>query len=185
MNIEPLPISGAYLISLNPIVDDRGYFVRSVDYQMLAKAGLTTQWLQENQSYSKRPFTIRGLHFQRPPAAETKLIQVVKGRLFDVLLDLRRSSTTYGQWFGMTLSEWSHQMLYIPRGCAHGFCTLEADTVIQYKVDTVYTPQLEGGIDYRDPTIAIDWPIPLGSSVIQSSKDKEGLRWSEFESPFV
>ena len=130
---------------------------------------------------SCRKGTIRGLHFQRPPYAETKLLRVVAGAVFDVMVDLRKSSETYGQWDSIELSSAAHNMVYIPRGFAHGFCTLTADTIVLYKVDAPYSPESEGGLKWDDETLNIGWPT---REPFLSSKDRLLSSLADLASPF-
>jgi len=158
MEIRPLKLPGTYEIILATRVDTRGYFMRTYDEAIFQEHGLQTQWVQENQSKSTTPFTLRGLHYQRPPHAEIKLIRVVAGAILDVFVDLRADSPTFGQWDSLHLSVDSYNMVYIPKGFAHGFCTLTPDTTVFYKVDSFYMPHYEGGLRWNDPTLNIQWP---------------------------
>jgi dTDP-4-dehydrorhamnose 3,5-epimerase len=158
MRIEPLQLSGTYLITFAPRRDERGYFLRVFDASIFAEHGLTTTWVQENQSLSNRKGLIRGLHFQRPPHAETKLVRVVVGDVFDVFVDLRRDSETFGKWAAVELSADAHNAVYIPKGFAHGFCTLSENTIVQYKMDAYHAPQSADGIRWNDETLEIAWP---------------------------
>jgi dTDP-4-dehydrorhamnose 3,5-epimerase len=182
MRIEPLTIPGSFLIHGEPRRDDRGYFMRTFDDGILAKAGLATTFVQENQSRSLEKHTIRGLHFQAPPHAETKLIRVAKGTLLDVFVDLRVGSPTYGKFEAIELSEDNLLQLWIPRGCAHGFCTLSRDVVIIYKVDSYYTPTAEGGLRWNDPSLEIPWPT---AAPILSEKDMKQPFLRDLKSPFL
>jgi dTDP-4-dehydrorhamnose 3,5-epimerase len=137
--------------------------------------------VQENQSVSTRRGVIRGLHFQRPPHEETKLVRVVTGRVWDVIVDLRARSRTYGRWEAVSLSAEAGNMLYVPRGFAHGFCTLTEEACVLYKVDSRYTPAAEGGLRWDDPQLAIPWPE---TSPIVSAKDLALPGWAGFESAF-
>ena len=181
MKITGLKIDGTYLIELNPIIDKRGYFVRTYDKTLFDENNLSKNWLQENQSLSKQIHTIRGMHFQKPPHAETKLIRVIEGKILDVFIDLRKSSKTYGQWDSVELSEDNNLCLYIPKGFAHGFCTLTEITKVCYKVDSIYHPESEGIISWNDPSIGINWPT---SNPFISDKDGNGSNFKNFTSPF-
>lgn len=172
MNIRPLQIHGAFEITLAPKGDTRGYFMRTYDRKIFEENKLVTGWVQENQSYSKEKFTLRGMHFQKPPHAETKLVRAVQGMVFDAFVDLRRSSPTYGKWGAVTLDAAKHNMVYIPKGCAHGYLTLSEDSVVTYKVDSAYAPEAEGGVMWNDPDVGIDWPLLPDVTLIQSDKDK-------------
>ncbi|CAN5544594.1 dTDP-4-dehydrorhamnose 3,5-epimerase [soil metagenome] len=181
MEIRPLRLDGTFEITLKPNGDARGYFMRSYDRLIFENAGLQTDWVQENQSLSRAPHTIRGLHYQRPPHAETKLVRVVCGAVLDVFVDLRRDSATYGQWDSVELAADRHNMAYIPRGFAHGFCTLTEEAVVQYKVDNAYAPDHENGILWNDPTIAINWP---SSEPVISDRDGKLQFFDDLISPF-
>lgn len=181
MDITPLPFDGAYLISHKPIKDYRGYFMRSYDHRIFFSHNINHQWVQENQSLSEKKYTIRGLHFQTSPASETKLVRVIKGSVFDVFVDLRKHSKTYGKWYGIELSDKNHKSLLIPKGCAHGFCTLQDNTIIAYKVDAEYSPDNERTLLYSDPDIGIEWPIQDGIDPIISEKDQNAVTLKNLE----
>jgi dTDP-4-dehydrorhamnose 3,5-epimerase len=181
VEITPLRLSGTYRIVPAPHDDERGYFMRVWDEQWARRHGLTTAWVQENQSLSRRKGIIRGLHFQRPPHAETKLVRVAAGAILDVFVDLRKSSQTYGQWDSLELSARNHRMVYIPRGFAHGFCTLTEEALVVYKVDAPYAPECEGGLRWDDGALRISWPA--GDHLV-SDKDKRLPSFEEFVSPF-
>jgi dTDP-4-dehydrorhamnose 3,5-epimerase len=176
MLITETKIAGAYEITLDPKGDQRGYFMRTYDRNVFGARGLQTQWVQENQSMSMQIHTVRGLHFQRPPHAETKLIRVLVGAILDVIVDLRAGSPTFGQHVAVELSAANQKCLYIPRGCAHGFCSLAAPATVHYKVDNFYAPEAEGGLLWSDPAIAIAWPT---ASPLVSAKDLQWPRLSE------
>jgi dTDP-4-dehydrorhamnose 3,5-epimerase len=181
MEITPLRLNGTYQIALAPHGDERGYFMRVWDEQLSRQHGLTTAWMQENQSLSRRKGIIRGLHFQRPPHAETKMIRVAAGAILDVFVDLRKGSHTYGQWDSVELSAQNHRGVYIPRGFAHGFCTLTEEALVVYKVDAYYAPESEGGIRWDDEVLQINWPT---RDPLVSEKDKRLPSFKEFVSPF-
>jgi dTDP-4-dehydrorhamnose 3,5-epimerase len=172
MHIRPLNIQGSFEITLAPRGDNRGYFMRAYDKKIFEENNLVTSWVQENQSYSKEKYTLRGMHFQKPPHAETKLVRAIAGVVFDAFVDLRKSSPTYGKWEAVTLDAAKHNMVYIPKGCAHGYLTLSEDSIVMYKVDAAYAPDAEGGVMWNDPDVAINWPIPKGTALTQSDKDK-------------
>jgi dTDP-4-dehydrorhamnose 3,5-epimerase len=182
MKIVPLRLSGTFEIIAAPIHDERGYFQRAYDQALMRELGLQTNWVQENQSFSARKHIIRGLHFQRPPSAETKLVRAVQGAVWDVFVDLRNDSPTYGQWDAIELAADMHNMVYIPRGFAHGFCTLTESCLVQYKVDSCYAPGLQGGLRWCDPTLDIDWPT---DSPLLSPRDRELGFFKDFVSPFL
>lgn len=159
MEIKSLRLQGTYEITMNPWHDTRGYFMRTYDEAIFREHGLTTCWVQENQSLSTRKGLIRGLHFQKPPYAETKLVRVVIGTVLDVFVDLRKSSNNYGQWDAIELSEENQKLVYIPKGFAHGFCTLTEKALVLYKVDAPYHPESEGGLRWNDESLGIHWPV--------------------------
>jgi dTDP-4-dehydrorhamnose 3,5-epimerase len=164
-------------------VDGRGWFSETFRETWLRDLGLGSQFLQENRSYSKKVGTLRGMHFQVPPAAQAKLITVLRGRILDVAIDLRRHSPTYGKFVSEELSAESGLQMYIPVGFAHGFLTLEDDVTVQYKVSDYYTPKLEIGIRWDDPDIGVPWPM-TGVDIILSDKDRQHPLLKEFSSPF-
>jgi dTDP-4-dehydrorhamnose 3,5-epimerase len=182
MHIQPLRLPGTYEITLAPRKDDRGYFMRVYDETIFRDHGLQTTWVQENQSRSTRKHTVRGLHFQAPPHAETKLVRVTRGAIFDVFVDLRRQSDTYGQWDAVELTEEKHNMVYIPKGFAHGFCSLTEDVIVIYRVDAYYAPAAEGGLFWQDPDVGIQWPT---TDVSLSEKDSKQPLLRDLASPFV
>lgn len=181
MHIRPLSLGGVFEIALEPRCDERGYFLRTYDEAISAQANLVTHWVQENQALSLRKGILRGLHFQKPPHTETKLIRVVRGAILDVFVDLRRSSPTFGQWAAVELSEDNYKAVYIPKGFAHGYCTLTEVSVVLYKVDTVYAPYAEGGIRWNDGDISILWPV---QHPITSAKDASLPLLRDFVTPF-
>jgi dTDP-4-dehydrorhamnose 3,5-epimerase len=158
MRFTPTPLEGAFLIDLEKRSDERGFFARLFCCEELAQQGLDGQFVQANNSLSKEKGTLRGMHYQLPPMAETKLIRCIQGSLYDVILDLRPLSKTFGMSFGAILSQTNRQMMYVPKGFAHGFMTLEPDTEILYLVSTPYAKDLERGIRWNDPQFKIAWP---------------------------
>jgi dTDP-4-dehydrorhamnose 3,5-epimerase len=181
MEIRQLRLGGTYEIQLDPRHDERGHFMRCYDEAIFREYGLATEWKQDNQSLSRRKGVIRGLHFQLPPHAETKLVRVVTGEILDVFVDLRKGSCTYGQWDARTLSEANSRMVYVPKGFAHGFCTLTDIAIVQYKVDEYYVPQAEGGIRWDDKTLDIEWPA--GEHIL-SERDRSLPLMADLASPF-
>ena len=159
MEIKPLRLLGTYEILLELRHDERGYFLRTYDEALFREHGLTTSWVQENQALSTKKWVIRGLHFQAPPHSETKLLRAVQGAVYDVFVDIRKDSKSYGQWDAVTISAESNNMVYIPKGFAHGYCALADETIVLYKVDTPYAPESEGGIRWDDKTLNIPWPV--------------------------
>ena len=171
------------LLSVRHFFDRRGYFLETYNKRVARNLGLTSCFVQDNQSLSIKRGTVRALHFQVPPKAQAKLVRVVRGSIYDVAVDLRVGSPTYGRWMAVTLTAESGRQLFVPRGCAHGYCTLEPDTEVAYKVDEYYAPELEQGVMWNDPTLAIDWPVALAEAVL-SDKDRMLGRFAEFVSPF-
>jgi len=158
MKFTKTPLIGAYAIDLNKREDERGFFARSFCVKEFAEHGLETQFLQINSSLSVKKGTLRGLHYQLAPMEEVKVVRCIKGKIYDLILDLRRDSKTFGQTFGIELSEENKTMLYIPKGCAHGFMTLEDNSELFYLVSQFYSPELERGIRWDDPMFSIKWP---------------------------
>jgi dTDP-4-dehydrorhamnose 3,5-epimerase len=182
--IEPLAIGDILLIRPQFFADGRGRFAETYRRDAFAAAGIHASFVQENQSLSSREGTIRGLHFQRPPAAQAKLVRVVRGSIFDVAVDLRAGSATFGKWVGATLTAAGGEQLFIPHGFAHGFCTLEPEVEVAYKCDAYYAPAMEGGLHYADPLLAIDWPV-APSAIVASDKDRALPYFATFETPFT
>ena len=170
MDIVGLEIGDVKLIRPRRFSDSRGYFVETWNRQSFLEAGIDVDFVQDNASLSHRPGTIRGLHFQRPPAAQAKLIQVLSGSIFDAAVDLRQASPSYGRYVSAVISAAAGEQLYIPVGFAHGFCTLEPETVVAYKVSDFYSPEHDGGIAWDDPDVAVSWPAAASTPVL-SNKD--------------
>lgn len=182
MEFKALKLHGSYEIRLDPHRDDRGYFMRTYDRDIFREHGLATDWLQENQSMSLQRGTLRGLHFQRPPHAETKLVRALAGAVLDVFVDLRADSPTFGQWDAVELVDEQFNLVYIPKGFAHGFCSLTDNTIVAYHVDACYAPAAEGGIRWDDPTLKILWPLVVP---LVSKKDLALPTIHEFTTPFT
>ncbi len=164
--------------------DDRGWFAETWNAQTYAKLGVADTFVQDNQSLSRPIGTLRGLHFQTPPHAQAKLVRCLRGRIFDVAVDLRKGSPSFGQWIGVELTADKGEQLHIPAGFAHGFVTLEPDTEIAYKVTDYYAPTCDAGLRWDDPQIGIDWPLS-GATPLLSPKDAGLPSLSAFESPFA
>jgi dTDP-4-dehydrorhamnose 3,5-epimerase len=154
------PLAGAFVITPERLEDDRGFFARTYCIRELAEHGLDFQPVQSSISYNHARGTLRGMHFQAAPHEETKLVSVRQGAIHDVILDVRRESPSYGKWFAVTLTAAGHEILFIPKSCAHGFITLADDTVVQYEISEFHHPECARGIRYDDPTFAIEWPMP-------------------------
>ncbi|NLJ44288.1 MAG: dTDP-4-dehydrorhamnose 3,5-epimerase [Bacteroidales bacterium] len=172
MEFKELNLKGVFEITLMPHVDERGFFMRTYDIDEFRKHGLQREWVQENHSRSERKGIIRGLHFQIEPYSETKLVRCVRGGIFDVAVDLRKGSKTFGKWEGIILSEENKKMFFIPRGFAHGFCTLSEISEVLYKVDNYYSPEHERGLIWNDPDLNINWPV---NDPILSVKDQKNF----------
>jgi dTDP-4-dehydrorhamnose 3,5-epimerase len=156
-------LQGAYIVELEKREDHRGFFARSWDGNVLEQHGLVGRVVQQNTAFSKIKGTIRGLHYQRAPHQETKLVRCTRGTVFDVIVDLRPDSATFKQWLGVTMTVDDYKLLYVPKDFAHGFQSLEDNSEIMYLVSEVYTPTAEAGIRYRDPSIGIEWPLPVST----------------------
>ncbi len=163
--------------------DDRGWFSETYNRRNLAAAGLEFEFIQDNQAYSRDRFVLRGLHFQAPPSAQTKLVRCVAGAIWDVAVDIRRGSPTYGQHVAAELTAENGWQLLVPRGYAHGYLTLQPDTEVQYKVDSYYAPTSEGGLIWSDPDLALPWPLE-GETPMVAAKDAVLPKLAAFESPF-
>lgn len=180
MRFEKFEISGPLLISPNVFEDSRGYFFESYSKQKYQDAGISDDFVQSNQSLSQKN-VLRGLHFQSPPYAQSKLVRVIKGSVLDVALDIRKSSPTYGKHISVILSEENKKILYVPEGFAHGFLTLTDNTIFSYKCGNYYNKESESGIMWNDPDLNIDWGI---ENPIISEKDKLNINFCNFKSPF-
>lgn len=163
--------------------DDRGWFMETYSEVATAAAGITERFVQDNQSFSVFEGTIRGLHFQRPPRAQGKLVRCIRGSIMDYAVDLRRGSPTYGHHVAARLTEVGGEQLYVPIGYGHAFVTLEPNVEVAYKCTDVYAPDCDGGVLWSCPDIAIDWPLPASGPVL-SDKDKILPTLAEFDSPF-
>lgn len=181
--ITTFPISGLLLVSPKKFGDERGFFSETYNKTILAEHGFHREFVQDNHSLSTEIGVVRGLHFQSPPFAQDKLVRVVRGAILDVAVDLRRSSPTYGQHVAVELSAANWRQLLVPAGFAHGFCTLEANTEVVYKVTNFYAPQNDHGILWRDPALGISWPVAADKAIL-SAKDQKQPLLSEIVSPF-
>lgn len=164
--------------------DERGWFTEVYNRDTFAARGITCTFVQDNHSLSAPIFTLRGLHFQTPPRGQDKLVRCIRGRIFDVAVDVRKGSPTYGQWVGEELSAENGRQLFVPVGFAHGFVTLEPDCEVEYKCSDTYAPDQDGGLSWDDASIGIDWPIPAGVAPEMSAKDRIQPSLAEFDSPF-
>ncbi|WP_433771272.1 dTDP-4-dehydrorhamnose 3,5-epimerase [Bacillus wiedmannii] len=161
--------------------DERGFFTESYNKKVLETLGITYSFVQDNVSYSAQAGTIRGLHFQKNPKAQTKLIQVMQGAIYDVIVDLRKNSPTFKQWKGYILSADNHRQLLVPKGFAHGFCTLVPHAIVMYKVDEYYSAEHDSGVLWEDKELAIPWPV---TNPILSDKDRILPLLQEYEDSF-
>lgn len=170
MKVISTELTGLYVIEPKVFEDERGYFFESYHDEKLRQQGIDTRFVQDNQSKSSYG-VIRGLHFQSNPHAQTKLVRVLEGSVYDVAVDIRKGSPTFGKWFGIELSAENKKQLFIPQGFAHGFSVLSPIAVVFYKCDNLYNPASEGGIAYNDPDLSIDWKVDPSKAVL-SAKDK-------------
>ena len=182
--VSRLANTDVLLVQPRKVDDPRGYFMETYSRKDFEQLGIVNDFVQDNESLSTQPGTIRGLHFQVPPHPQAKLVRVLKGAIFDVAIDLRRGSPAFGKWCAATLTAAQREQLLIPRGFAHAFCTLEPDTEVAYKVDDYYTAECDAGIIWNDPDIDIDWPVTARHAIL-SEKDASLPRLSDFESPFT
>jgi dTDP-4-dehydrorhamnose 3,5-epimerase len=157
----PTPLANAFVIGLEPHADERGGFARAFCAKEFAEQGLVTEYVQANLSTNTQAGTVRGMHYQRHPYSEVKLVRCVVGIIYDVIVDLRQDSPTYLQWFGAELSQDNGLMMYVPQGFAHGYQALTAGATAHYMVSAYYAPDAEGGLRYDDPALNINWPIPV------------------------
>lgn len=176
-------ISGVLIIEPKVFGDDRGYFMESFNAREFAeKTGIDITFVQDNESKS-RFGVLRGLHFQLPPFTQSKLVRVVKGKVIDVAVDIRKGSPTYGKYVACEMTEENKRQFFVPKGFAHGFCVLSEEAIFQYKCDEFYHPEAEGAIAWNDPDIAIQWPVEA-ENVVLSEKDKHHPNLKDFDTPF-
>jgi len=169
MQVTSLKLNGALLLEPKVHGDHRGFFMESYNDSLFKQNGINYNFIQDNHSLSAEPGVLRGLHYQLNPKAQTKLVRVLTGAIYDVIVDIRKNSPTFGQWVGVILSEHNKRQLLVPKGFAHGFCTLVPNTQVLYKVDEYYSPEHDRGILWNDPALGIDWPT---SQPILSDKDQ-------------
>jgi dTDP-4-dehydrorhamnose 3,5-epimerase len=175
MKFTETKLKGAYVIDIEPIGDERGFFARAWCRKEFEAHSLITEVAQANLSYNRDRGTVRGMHWQVPPHAETKLVRCIRGAIYDVIVDLREASPTYLEWIGVELTAENHRILFVPEGFAHGFQTLEDHTEVYYQVSEFYTPEAERGARHDDPAFGISWPLPVSSL---SAKDAS---WPDFD----
>ncbi len=180
MTTEKTNIPGLIILEPTVFKDSRGYFMESFNEKTLQSLGIDEHWVQDNQSCSQKG-VVRGLHFQKPPYAQAKLVRILKGAAIDIAVDIRQGSSTYGQYQSVLLTEENFRQFYMPIGFAHGFVALTDDTVFFYKCSNFYNKESEGSIRFDDPDLHIDWPV---LQPILSDKDRKGTLWRDFVSPF-
>ncbi|AJS60035.1 dTDP-4-dehydrorhamnose 3,5-epimerase [Paenibacillus sp. IHBB 10380] len=181
MKVTELKLQGTLLIEPTVHGDHRGFFLESYNKAAFEEVGIHQEFIQDNHSYSAEAGTLRGLHYQLEPKGQTKLVRVITGAIYDVAVDIRKYSPTYGQWAGVILSESNKRQFLIPKGFAHGFCTLTPNTQVLYKVDELYSAAHDRGILWSDPELEIDWH---SSHIVLSDKDKIHPRLSQAENNF-
>lgn len=184
MQIDPTPLPGVLILTPPRFGDARGWFSETWNAARLAEAGITTPFVQDNHSFSAAKGTLRGLHYQRPPRAQDKLVRCTRGAILDVAVDVRRGSPAYGQWVGVELSAETGRQLLIPKGFLHGFVTLCDDCEVQYKCSDTYAPDCDGAVRWDDPDLGIDWGLG-GVVPVLSAKDAAAPLLADFETPFV
>lgn len=182
MNFIKTKLKDAYILEPKVFGDHRGFFMETYNAKLLDEQGFSFNFVQDNHALSKESGVLRGLHYQLEPFAQTKLVRVTKGAVYDVIVDIREGSPTFGQWEGFILSEDNKRQLLVPRGFAHGYCTLVDNTEFQYKVDNYYSPTHDCGIAWNDPNLNIDWPT---SNPILSDKDTKHPNLKDLESQFI
>lgn len=183
MKATKINLDGVFIIEPNVFGDHRGWFMESYNQAGFeAATGTSIEFIQDNQSFSAQVGTLRGLHYQLAPKAQTKLIRCTRGAIYDVAVDIRPDSETYGQWFGIELSEENKKQLLVPKGFAHGFMTLTPDVEVQYKVDELYSPEHDRGIIWNDPAIGIQWPLDV--KPVLSTKDEQAPTLKDAENNF-
>ncbi|MGF6953424.1 dTDP-4-dehydrorhamnose 3,5-epimerase [Neobacillus sp. B4I6] len=182
MKVIETSLPGVKIIEPKVFGDHRGWFMETYSDAMFEKEGIAIKFVQDNQSFSATKGTLRGLHYQLNPKAQTKLVRCTKGAIYDVAVDIRKESPTFGKWFGIELSAENKKQLLIPKGFAHGFMTLTDDVEVQYKVDELYAPECDRGIIWNDPSISIEWPMDI--TPVLSAKDERAPVLKESENNF-
>jgi dTDP-4-dehydrorhamnose 3,5-epimerase len=183
LDVTALEIPDVLLVRPRRFADARGHFSEVYNRGPYCGAGITAEFMQDNQSLSVAAGTVRGLHYQAPPFAQAKLVRVLRGAIVDVAVDVRSGSPTYGKWVKAVLTAEGGEQLFVPRGFLHGFATLVADTEVHYKVDAPYSKAHDGGVLWNDPDLAIDWGIGSAPAAV-SEKDADAVRFLNFKSPF-
>ena len=182
MEVIKTAVDGVVIIEPKVFADSRGYFFESFSQREFEEKVRKINFVQDNESMSSYG-VMRGLHFQRPPFTQSKLVRCVKGKVLDVAVDIRKGSPTYGQHVAVELTEDNHRQFFVPRGFAHGFAVLSETAIFQYKCDNFYAPQADGGISIQDDTLGIDWQSPMDKAIL-SDKDLKHLCLKDFDSPF-
>jgi len=183
VDFQHFDIAGVVLFIPRRISDDRGFFSETFNVRALASGGVTGDFVQDNHSLSVQRGVVRGLHYQLPPAAQDKLVRVTRGSILDIAVDIREGSPTYGQHVAVTLSAENWQQLWVPKGFAHGFCTLEPDTEVVYKATDYYAPEFDRGLRWNDPDLGITWPVTAEGAIL-SAKDAVAPLFRGLEAPF-
>ncbi|MRH41300.1 dTDP-4-dehydrorhamnose 3,5-epimerase [Aquibacillus halophilus] len=183
MNIKDTRLPGVKVIEPKVFGDHRGWFMETYSELNFKEEGIDVAFVQDNQSFSAIKGTLRGLHYQLNPKAQTKLVRCTRGALYDVAVDIRQNSPTYGEWFGIELTAENKKQLLVPQGFAHGFITLREDTEVQYKVDQFYEPECDRGIIWNDPEIGINWPLDI--KPVLSEKDEKAPLLKDAEKNFL
>jgi len=183
MKISKTNLEGVVVIEPDVFGDHRGWFMETYNEAKYKESGIGHNFVQDNQSFSATKGTLRGLHYQLNPKAQTKLVRCTRGAIFDVAVDIRKGSPTYGKWFGVNLTAENKKQLLIPQGFAHGFMTTTDDVEVQYKVDELYAPECDRGIIWNDPDIGIEWPMEI--TPVLSEKDKKAPLLEKAEQNFV
>ena len=179
MTFTPTPLEGSFIVTLDPVEDERGWFARYFCKNEFEKIGHQDEWLQMNHSFSRNKGTLRGMHYQVTPFKEIKLVRCIRGSVYDVIVDLRKGSSTFLKWFGLQLSASNKSMIYIPAGFAHGFQCLEDDCELLYHHTAFYQPGSESGLRYDDPAVGIEWPLPV--TVLSARDTAHSLVTNDFK----
>ncbi len=183
MDVISLEIPDVKIITPRRFADDRGFFSETYNARAFKAAGIGCDFVQDNHSYSAKAGTVRGLHFQAPPFAQSKLVRVLRGAIIDVAVDARKASPTFGKWVRAELSAENGNQIFVPAGFLHGFATLEPDTEVAYKVDAYYDGASDGSVKWDDPSLKIDWGVSSDTASL-SAKDSQAPSWKDWASPF-
>lgn len=185
MKVLATELQDAYIIEPKVFGDNRGWFMETYSYRVLEEHGIKVNFVQDNQSYSAPKGTLRGLHFQKPPMTQAKLVRCTRGAMMDIAVDIRKGSPTFKKWIAVELSAENKRQLYVPRGFAHGFVTITDDVEVMYKADNFYAPETEGSIIYNDPDIGVTWDEWCQGKFTFSAKDKTAPCFKDFVTPFT